>query len=97
MYYDLTKKEYTKYEKEFKKTYIGRKYFLSYLISYIFASFFFLGINVWILLDPNIISTSEIGQLACILVMVSFLIGGTVIWTHYMGELKGYIISKIKK
>ena len=97
MYYDLTKKEYNKYEKEFKKTHVGRKYYLSYLISYIFAPFFFLGINVWILLDPRIVATGEVGQLACILVMVSFLIGGTVIWTHYMEELKGYIMYKTKK
>lgn len=97
MYYNLTKKQFRKYEKEFRKTYIGRKYYRSYLISYIVSPIFFLGMMLWLVLNPNNYYSMDMTSLTYVLVMVSFLIGGTIIWIHYMRELKGYIITKTEK
>lgn len=97
MYYKLTKKQFKKYEKEFKKTYIGKRYYYSYLVSYIIAPIFFLGMMIWLILNPTEVYSMDITQLTFVLVMVSFLIGGTIIWIHYMKELKGYIMSKEEK
>ena len=33
MYFDLTKKEYKEYDKKFRKTYVGKKLFIVYVIS----------------------------------------------------------------
>ena len=95
MYYDLTKKEFNKYEKEFKKTHIGSRYYISYVISYVFALLFFAGMNVWMILENS--ASIDISLITIVLVIISFLIGGTVIWIQYMKELKGYINSKLKK
>ncbi len=95
MYYTMSKKQYRKYEKEFRKTYVGRQYYVYYLASYIFTLLFFLGINVWMMLDSN--TTIDWSRLTCVLVMISFLIGGTIIWVHYMRELKEFIMAKEKK
>lgn len=35
MYFDLTKKEYKEYDKKFRKTYVGRKLYIVYVISLI--------------------------------------------------------------
>ncbi len=97
MYYNLTKKQFQKYEKDFRKTYIGRTYYVSYLTSYILAPLFFLCMNVWMILDPNKIFSVELSQISFVVVMISFLIGGTIIWVHYMKELKGFIMTKLEK
>lgn len=97
MYYTLTKKQFNKYEREFRKTYIGKKYYRSYLVSYIISPLFFLGMMLWTILNPNASDYMDMTRLTYVLVMVSFLIGGTIIWIHYMRELKGYIITKTEK
>lgn len=96
MYYDLTKAEYQKFEKQFKKTYIGQQFFYARLGVTI------LGCILWGIaggiVGYNSVETFQVrlGDFTL------FFIGGlclleSVLWhIEYRKELEKYIIEKNK-
>ena len=94
MYYELTRKEYKKYNKEFRNTCIGRNYRITYLSYYIVAIIMLIETFVSSICENSY--TLELGDLAFILIMASFIICGTNIWLKYESELKEYILKQKK-
>lgn len=97
MYYDLTKNEYKKHEKEFNKTYIGKQLSNARLIPGLF------GCILWGIAG-GIIGYNFVDAIEITLTELSlFFIGGLslmecVLWhIEYRKELKNYIIEKNKK
>lgn len=96
MYYSLNKKEYQKYEKNFKKTYIGEKYFISKIIPGVLSCTLW-GIAGGIV-GYNSIDSFEVPNSA----FLFFFIGGIGILEtilceiEYTRELKNYINSSEK-
>lgn len=97
MYYNLSKQKFNKYEKEFRKTYVGRIGYFSYLSNYLLSLLFLLGMNIWMFLKPGEIRNLDMCQLTYVFVMTAFIICGSIFWVFYMKELKEYIISKKEK
>lgn len=95
-YYDLTKEEYKKFEKQFKKTYIGQQFFNVRLGQTI------IGCILWGLAG-GIIGYYSVEELTVTLPEFTLLfVGGicllaSVLWhIQYRKELKKYIIEKNK-
>lgn len=94
MYYELTKEQLKKYEKNFRKTYIGKQYFLSYFITALIALFFLIDILVSTFFDGGNIVDLE--SLCYLFIMLSFIIGTILAKLTYDKEFKEYILSQNK-
>lgn len=92
MYYELTKEKYKEYNRKFKKTYVGKGYYLGYLLFYIVAIFLLAEIQIMPIVDSTYITTSiELTDLCILLLVPTLFIGGVMIELQYRKELKEYI------
>ena len=94
MYFDLTKKEYKDYNKKFKKTYIGGKLYIVYVISLVMftlTSFAVLSLNLFTKENDILGEVVPICFLA--LVFVIMVINYEKL---YYNELKDYINTRKK-
>lgn len=96
MYYDLTKEQYKKYEKKFKKTYVGKEYFQAYLTSAI-GTLVFAFITGFMY---GYIEEVTLNDMSILFAFVFIAIGcgiECVLWhIQYRKELKNYILSDNK-
>ncbi len=94
MYYELTKEQYKKKEKEFRKTYVGKTSYLK-CMALLGISVFFLAIILFI---PSIEGneTSMVLELACYIIISACLVCEAMMGLNYKSELKDYILSQKK-
>ena len=94
MYFNLTKEQHKKYEKEFRKTYVGKKMFIVYIITLVMFTLTTFGV-----LSLNCFTnTKEILERVvpiCFLALV-FLVLVVYYEKLYYYELKDYIKYKKK-
>ena len=93
-YYDLTKEQYKKFEKEFKKLYVSKQYTNAQLVSGI------IGCILWGLaggiIGYNSIEAIQVGlnEIALFFIGGSCLLESFLLQIEYKKELKNYIIEK---
>ena len=94
MYYELTKEQYKKYEKEFKKTYVGKMSFIK-CMAILGITVFFLAI---ILFFPYVEGSNEalMLELSCYIIVSACLVCEALLGLNYKNELKDYIQSQKK-
>lgn len=94
MYYDLTKEQYKKYEKKFKKTYVGKEYFQAYLTSAI-GTLIFAFVAGFVYGYTEVVTLNDMAYLFGFTVIAIGCGLECVLWhTQYRKELKNYILSK---
>ena len=94
MYYELTKEQYKKHEKAFRKTYVGK---MSYLkcMALLGIAIFFLAM---ILFVPYVESSNEslVVELSCYIIVSACVVCEAMMGLNYKNELKEYIQSQKK-
>ncbi|MBP5678710.1 MAG: hypothetical protein J6X28_02650 [Bacilli bacterium] len=93
MYYQLTKEQYKKYGTEFRKTYVGKNYFITCMLLGAIAVIMLIIMLLLPNIDPN---ATEITDLTYFVVVSALLICEANIGLQYKRELKDFIQSKEK-
>ena len=99
MYYKLTREDYKIHEAEFKKTYVGKTWFMKWLVSYIVFLVFIFEIVFNMVLDyiDGVRPMLETIDFFYVVALIIVGIASILYQIEYRRELKDYIITKGKK